>query len=113
MSNKIKAAIIGPGNIGTDLLMKAMRSDVIEPVWMVGVDADSPGLARAQELGLKTTAEGPDLKIGRVVPKNQHHPSDLTGPDVPSEPEAFLRTHRDPGGPFVWLPALNCPVFGC
>ncbi len=60
MNQKIKAAIIGPGNIGTDLLMKAMRSDVIEPVWMVGVVADSPGLARAQEMGLKTTADGVD-----------------------------------------------------
>ena len=60
MSEKIKAAIIGPGNIGTDLLMKAMRSDVIEPVWMVGVEPESPGLARAREMGLKTTAEGVD-----------------------------------------------------
>ncbi|MEP5764243.1 MAG: acetaldehyde dehydrogenase (acetylating) [Halieaceae bacterium] len=60
MSNKVKAAIIGPGNIGTDLLVKAMRSEVIEPVWMVGVVADSPGLTRAAELGLKTTAEGVD-----------------------------------------------------
>jgi acetaldehyde/propanal dehydrogenase len=60
MSNKVKAAIIGPGNIGTDLLMKAMRSDVIEPVWMVGVIPESPGLARAQEMGLKTTADGVD-----------------------------------------------------
>ena len=58
MSNKIKVAIIGPGNIGTDLLMKAMRSDYVEPVWMVGVDPESPGLARAKEMGLKTTSEG-------------------------------------------------------
>ena len=60
MSKKIKAAIIGPGNIGTDLLVKAMRSEFIEPVWMVGVVADSPGLSRARELGLKTTADGVD-----------------------------------------------------
>jgi acetaldehyde/propanal dehydrogenase len=60
MSKKVKAAIIGPGNIGTDLLMKAMRSEIIEPVWMVGVEADSPGLKRAKEMGLKTTAEGVD-----------------------------------------------------
>lgn len=58
--SKVKVAIIGPGNIGTDLLMKAMRSDKVEPVWMVGVERDSPGLARAVELGLKTTAEGVD-----------------------------------------------------
>lgn len=58
MSTKVKAAIIGPGNIGTDLLMKARRSKVIEPVWMVGVDSDSPGLARAAEMGLQTTADG-------------------------------------------------------
>ena len=60
MGNKIKAAIIGPGNIGTDLLIKAMRSELIEPLWMVGVVAASPGLERARELGLKTTAAGVD-----------------------------------------------------
>jgi len=60
MSGKVKAAIIGPGNIGTDLLMKAMRSDLVEPVWMVGVDPESPGLARAKEMGIKTTSEGVD-----------------------------------------------------
>ncbi|MFT6956269.1 MAG: acetaldehyde/propanal dehydrogenase [Halieaceae bacterium] len=71
MGGKIRAAIIGPGNIGTDLLVKAMRSDLIEPVWMVGVIADSPGLLRAHEMGLKTTAEGvngmlPTMREDRV-----------------------------------------------
>lgn len=60
MAEKIKAAIIGPGNIGTDLLMKALRSALIEPVWMVGVDPESPGLLRAKEMGLKVTADGVD-----------------------------------------------------
>lgn len=58
--SKIQCALIGPGNIGTDLLYKLRRSPVLEPVWMVGVDPSSDGLARAQALGLKTTAEGID-----------------------------------------------------
>ncbi len=60
MSNKIKCALIGPGNIGTDLLAKLRRSPVLEPVWMVGIDPESDGLKKARELGLKTTHEGVD-----------------------------------------------------
>ena len=63
---KVKCALIGPGNIGTDLLAKLQRSPVLEPVWMVGIDPASDGLKKARELGIKTTAEGVDGLLPHV-----------------------------------------------
>lgn len=59
--SKIKCALIGSGNIGTDLLIKIQEtSDILEVALVVGIDPDSDGLKKARERGVATTHEGID-----------------------------------------------------
>lgn len=93
MTEKINVALIGSGNIGTDLVIKALRSMHINPVWMVGIDENSDGLTKAKAAGLKTTAAGIDGLLPHIEADNIKIAFDATSAYVHAENSEKLARH--------------------
>jgi len=87
---KVNAALIGSGNIGTDLMVKAMRSELINPKWMVGIDPESDGLKKAAEAGMNTTHDGVDGLLDAIERDNIKIAFDATSAYVHAENAAKL-----------------------
>ncbi|MEM9840391.1 MAG: acetaldehyde dehydrogenase (acetylating) [Pseudomonadota bacterium] len=91
---KVKAAIIGSGNIGTDLMIKIMRlSDSLEIVVMVGIDPSSDGLARAKRMGVMTTHEGLEGLVGMAEFADIEVVFDATSASAHKKHDEILRRH--------------------
>ncbi|WP_279609402.1 acetaldehyde dehydrogenase (acetylating) [Burkholderia arboris] len=89
---KLKAAIIGSGNIGTDLMIKIMRhARHLDVAAMVGIDPASDGLARAARLGVATTHEGVEGLVRLPVFDDIDFVFDATSAGAHVKNDAFLR----------------------
>ena len=63
MAERVKVAVLGTGNIGTDLLLKLLRLQPLEVAVFAGVDPASAGIARARSLGVPTSSDGIDAVL--------------------------------------------------
>jgi acetaldehyde dehydrogenase len=91
---RVKCAVIGSGNIGTDLMMKLLRrSDTLEIAALVGVDASSEGLARAAKLGVATTHEGIDGLLRMDCLSDIRLVFDATSASAHARHDMLLRRH--------------------
>ncbi|MDH6231818.1 acetaldehyde dehydrogenase [Mesorhizobium soli] len=91
---KIKSAIIGSGNIGTDLMMKIMRnSTTLEVAALIGVDSGSDGLARAARVGVATSHDGIDGLVRMPEFQDIRIVFDATSAAAHSKHDAILRRH--------------------
>lgn len=91
-SKKLKVAIIGSGNIGTDLMIKVLRNGIhVEMGAMVGIDPSSDGLARAQRMGVATTHEGVEGLAKMDVFKDIDIVFDATAAGAHVKNDKFLR----------------------
>jgi acetaldehyde dehydrogenase len=96
MSNKIKAAIIGSGNIGTDLMIKILRNGQnIEMSVMVGIDEKSDGLARANRMGVATTHEGVEGLVKMPEFADIDVVFDATSAGAHRHNDVFLRGYKE------------------
>lgn len=112
---RVKVAIIGTGNIGTDLMIKVLRTSThLEMGAFVGIDPQSDGLARARRLGVPVTAEGIDGLVRMPGFDEVAIVFDATSAAAHTRHDAVLRTHAKqivdltPAalGPYV-VPAVN------
>lgn len=93
MTQKLKVAIVGSGNIGTDLMIKVMRnSKHLEMGAMVGIDPNSDGLARAKRLGVATTHEGVEGLVNMPAFASIDLVFDATSATAHVKNDALLRT---------------------
>lgn len=93
MNKKLKVAIIGSGNIGTDLMIKILRNGKhLEMAVMVGIDPASDGLARAERMGVAITHEGVEGLTRMAVFKDIDFVFDATSAGAHIKNDAFLRS---------------------